>query len=133
MDFKAMKDYVALDKELRAAKDRVSELEARITPLKEVVLTRLIDSGVTSIHIDDVTVYIRHTVWARSGPSKEATLAALREMGYDLEAVASVNAQKLSAIVREYMGDEGTLDNVPEGLAKSIVISQTMECSIRKS
>jgi len=123
--------FAALTDQKRRLKDELSAIERQLEPLEEVLLAIFeCHPGKGAHKTGGFTIYQAHEIWARSDTNRRATIDVLVSMGYDYDSVASVNASRLSGIVREFMkkGEE-----VPTALAAVIKISEKIVVRACKS
>lgn len=100
----------AADAELKGYKELADELEAEL-------IDAFAEAGVQNINVDGKTVYLHRSVYARrcEGVDAEAVKAALRAAGAEDLVTETVNANTLSAYVRELTEDDDA-PGLPEPL-----------------
>lgn len=120
VDLDSLRELVALHNRVQEADKALKELKAKKDELEAMLLPQLEEAGVQRLNIDGRTIY-RSSTWRASVPAdcREAVCAQLRAMGLGDLVTEGVNAQTLSAKVREWLSEEDG-EGIPAPIADLI-------------
>jgi hypothetical protein len=131
--------YVALVEKKRKHEDDIKDLNEKIAALETTLITNMQKGGLTKLSINGSTCWLDRKVWAGADNGNMPLLAAaLKEVGLDDYVKEGVNAQTLSAWVREFDPD-GTLSPeeikaaLPAPVQPTIRISEVFNLRVRKA
>jgi len=139
MDNRRLKKYVQLIDQKRNLEDQVKGTKEELAVLEEYIIENMMTSGVQRTTMDGYTVYIHRQLWASGANGPEALHAALRDEGYPEMIEPKVNANRLSALVREYDADpkyphdEEGLPILPGDLQSAVKISEQYKIKAKKA
>jgi hypothetical protein len=130
--------YVALVEKRRKHEDAVEDLKDQIKALEDKLITNMQTSGIGRVTIGDRTVWLDRKVWAGAADGTAALAAALKEVGLSDLVKDAVNAQTLSAWVREHDPDgnlapEEIRAKLPAQVQAVIRISEVYKLGMRKA
>jgi hypothetical protein len=129
------REYAVLVARRRDAEAVVKELTAEQVALEKSLLERMGDEGIASLRIETpegmFTLSPRRELWASCLPGHEEELAiGLRAIGYGDLVRETVNAQRLSAYVREIDAWGG---KVPPEIIGAVKISEVFKIGVRRA
>ena len=114
------KDKAALELDIKRVKENMARVEKQL-------LNKFGNDGVKSIRTKEGLVYLHHGLWANCSDS-----AGLRGTAWAWMVKGSVNANTLSATVRELPVDEETGDPIlPEEVKEHVSISDKWSVRVR--
>ena len=114
----------ALDDELKAVNSRIAEVE-------EQLANKMVEEEIQSFQRSGKTFYVTTKVFASAVPERKAELFAwLKEHGFGDMVTETVNANTLSAWVREQLEESETL---PEDLEELVNVYEKTTVGIRKA
>ena len=124
---------------LKAAKDEKKDLDAKAKELGAEIeeLDKQLSDAMTEAELDKFTrngntFYLSSRLFASpQAGRKDAMISALKEEGFGDIVQETVNANTLSAFVKEQMSQNG--DEVPEWLASVVNTFEKISVGIRKS
>tara|TARA_R110000737_G_scaffold12122_2_gene28056 strand:- start:2647 stop:3120 length:474 start_codon:yes stop_codon:yes gene_type:complete len=139
--------YVELDSEIKAAKARVKELEAKKTIMADFLQDGMIIEGAPSVVVTTssgkATVYPMSQIWARRSPDADMQvfLSRLRQAGLGQLVSETVSTSSLSAWVREQAEEHGVkgagskriTDALPEYLQSVLTVTTTPTLAVRRT
>jgi len=102
----AVTRFVELERQKRELKAKMDELNRQIAKTKEDVLNVFERTGLQSVSVEDMTVYVAHLVGAKLRVTKDEALPVVREWAPDL-VQTSFNMNRISALIREIHRQEG--------------------------
>lgn len=130
--------YARLDRELRAAENKVKKLKAQRTDVEARVLEYFQKTGVDSFKIGGITIYLRRQLWASTIGDPETVANAFKSNGLGHMVAPKVNTQTLSSWVREQEKDNdcNSVDEImtfiPPDIAEVIKVSEVFKIQTRK-
>lgn len=134
MNIEIFRQYLTL-------KDQKADLEAelktvveRIAFFENLILEEFVDNGIDSLRVDGRLVFPKQQMYA-SVPAltKEVKQGLMAEGAADLIS-ESVNSQRLSGFVREYMKEKGITEiaGLPEWMKNGFNIYEKVSLGVRK-
>jgi len=142
MDTAKLARFVEIEKARRELETRLEELKAERATLEEELLRQFQESGIDSMRVDGMTVYLKREIWAGAKDGDyERACRALREAGLDQYVQERFNTQSLSAYVREQArlladdtaGPDEILAVLPEPLRDAISVTEKFSLRTRKA
>lgn len=115
VDMTLAAELVDIYESVRIADEQLKSLKRRQAELSEMLLPQLEEANVQRLNVAGRTIY-RSSTWRASVPAdkREAVCSALESIGLADLITTGVNAQTLSAQVREWLAEDG--DGIPECL-----------------
>lgn len=132
-----LRPYVELVKQKTAMEQKMKDTKARLAELEPQIVEDFQQAGTQSMNVDGYTVYLNRKMFA--GPmdgDRESMCAALAGLDetWSFLVTPSVNANSLSARVRECESDETTgMPILPPELVGKIKVSEVFRVGARKS
>lgn len=121
-------------------KDKKAELENDLDEAKErmeffqnLIMDELVDNGVDSMRVDGRLVFPKKQMFVSAGSMTDETKQNLRDVGASDLIQETVNGQRLSAFVREYM-KENSLDDtakLPDWMKNNFSITEKVSLGVR--
>ena len=127
---KLLKRFVQLEKRRRELESQLKEAKAESGHLEAMLLEKFAESGIASIKVDGLTVYLHRQLWA--GPidgNYIAACEALQAVGLGDMVEPRFNTNTLSAWVRE-RDKEG--EALPPTLSEAIKVTEQFSIRTRK-
>jgi hypothetical protein len=121
VDTENLQEFVDLENDRRDLELRLKQIKERRQELEEKLLSQFEESGVQSMRVNGMTVYMHRQLWANHNGDKETTVQALRASGLGDMIYETFNSQTLSAWVRE-MEDIDT--EIPEAVRPHLKLSE---------
>lgn len=129
---KTLKEFVELETERRELKDRLKKVKAKQSKLEEELLEKFQESGVQSLNIDGLTVYLRRQLWAYPpSENKEEFYQILKDTGYGDFVRETVNTHSLSALFRE--AEDNEFSEIPTEIREKVNLSEKFSVRTRSS
>lgn len=133
-----MEDMFTLADELAELKDRKKVLDdelkainTRIAEVEEELANKMLTEEIQSFQRSGKTFYVTTKVFASAVPERKAKLFAwLKENGFGDMVTETVNANTLSAWVREQLEES---ESLPEGLEELVNVYEKTTVGIRKA
>lgn len=129
-NIKTVQKFVRLTKKKEKLEEQLKHTKNELNELEERISEYFSDQGMQSMRVAERTVFIRKEVWA-SLRDKEAGCAALREADMEWLVRPSVNAQQLSAWVREQIEKAGEKALSEPDKSKLLDVSDAVRDQIR--
>ena len=129
--------WTELDIEKRQLEARLEEVKAELKSLNEPIMTYFAENGIDRITVNGRTVYQKRTIRASCGGEVDIVAEELTRIGKGELVKQAVNANTLSAFVREF--DEGNMSaeeiaaRLPGNLGNLINITEMFEITARKA
>ena len=139
MNNKDLARYVALVEKKRKHEDDIKDLNDKISALETALIANMQRGGLTKLSVYGRTVWLDRKIWAGAdNGSTPALAAALKEVGLGDLVKQAVNAQTLSAWVREFdpdgrLGPEEIKAVLPPPVQPVIRISEVFNLRVRKA
>ena len=126
-----LSQFVDLTLEKRAVKKRERELNASLTSLQEEILQQFEEEEILeSVRVKGYNIKPKRTLWAAPiGGDYERACKALEESGHGEYVNTRFDSRSVSALVREYDGQE---EGIPGDLAENLKISEVFTLSVTK-
>lgn len=127
---------IRLYKELRERQNEKEEESAAIKAEADALRDELVEvfgeCGVPNVNVDGKTVYLHRSTYAQriEGVTPEELKAALLEVAPEL-VTETVNANTLSAYVREFLGDEDDIKPLPGRLGELLTLGERYDVRIK--
>ncbi len=130
MNLEDVRYYIALTAEKRDLEASLRRIQDSLNQLEPTLAEAFAEDGVQHVNMDGYTIYLQQELWASPAEGNYDRLCD-ELVGNDLESMVQrrVNAMTLSAYVRE-VRRKG--ENLPEGLAATIKISEAYRVRVRK-
>ena len=119
------REYVEIDESIKRAKEALKTLNARKAELADTLMSGMVEEGAASIDVvgEDggrTKVYPMSKLFARRNPdvSEAQMFKALTDAGYEELIRYAVNANSLSAVVREIAEQNDVRNSTPSEIAK---------------
>lgn len=127
----AMKQYTTLVLEKRELEGRIKVINQQTEALEKILVEQFQLNGVQNLQIAGATLCLHPQLWARVADGKQAEAsAALESLGLGEMVKPSINAQTLSAWVRERRDNK---EAIPPQLLDVLKISETVKMGVRKA
>ena len=97
-------EFIRLREQKLEIEASLKKTNAQLAAAEEAALEYMAGEGLTSMRVDDKTVYQQKTHYASLKADKAAAIAAIKASGLTDMVQETVNAQTLSAWVREQEG-----------------------------
>lgn len=124
-------ELAALKDRKKALDDELKAVNARITEVEEHLASKMVEEEIQSFQRSGRTFYVTTKVFANAVPERKVELFAwLKDNGFGDLVTETVNANTLSAWVREQLADS---DQLPEDLQELINVYEKTTVGIRKS
>jgi len=138
IDNDTLRQYIRLTTERRALKDKDDELKTLIAAVEEQLLSQFQQDGVQRMTCDGHTVHLRRELWASAGGDTPGLVAALKAAGLGDLCTETVQAQRLSAWVREFdpqkcLAPEAIVNQLPEEVRPAITVSEVFKLGVRSA
>jgi len=115
----------------KALDDELKAVNARITEVEEQLASKMVEEEIQSFQRSGKTFYVTTKVFASAVPERKAELFAwLKEHGFGDMVTETVNANTLSAWVREQLEES---ESLPEGLEELVNVYEKTTVGIRKA
>lgn len=132
--------YAALFKQKKQTETKLAGIKERMAKIESIVLEEMTESGVASMNIKDVTLYIKRELWAGvvRGEDETSRMAQSRacefldEFGLGHLYALKVNTQGLSAYFREE-DKKGTLEETLKPMEKGLKCTEVFKIGARRS
>lgn len=137
-NYPLLHEWADLETEKRQIKARLDAIEKRMGEIKDAALEPFVTGELQGFKTKGLTLFVRRQLWAgvirldgetTAGPANERAAAALRAAGLGEFTGLKVEAQSLSAYVRE-LDERG--EKLPPELEPYINVSTKIELSARK-
>ena len=121
-------------------KDRKADLERELEETKErmnffqdLIMDELVENGVDSVRVDGRNIFPKRQLFASPIALTDEFKALLRTEGVGDLITETVNGQRLSGFVREYMRDKEIHDvkDLPEWMKDNIAIAEKVTLGVR--
>ena len=121
-------------------KDKKAELERDLDEAKErmeffqnLIMDELVDNGVDSMRVDGRLVFPKKQMFVSAGAMTDDTKQNLRDVGAGDLIQETVNGQRLSAFVREYMKENSFDDTskLPDWMKNNFSITEKVSLGVR--
>lgn len=134
MNIEIFRQYLTL-KDRKAALDaEMKEVNERLAFFENLILEEFVDNGIDSLRVDGRLVFPKQQMFASlPALTHEVKQGLMAEGAADL-ITESVNAQRLSGFVREYM-KEKSIDNItglPDWMKNGFNIYEKVTLGVRK-
>lgn len=124
-------ELAALKDRKKALDDELKAVNARIAEIDEILSSRMLEEELQSFNRNGKTFYVNTKTYASAVPDKKHELFAwLKNHGYGDMVTETVNANTLSAFVREMLSKT---DQLPEGLEKLVNVFEKTTVGVRKA
>lgn len=124
-------ELAALKDRKKALDDELKAVNARIAEIDEILSSRMLEEELQSFNRNGRTFYVQTKTFASAVPERKAELLAwLKENGYGDMVTETVNANTLSAWVREQLEES---ESLPEGLEELVNVYEKTTVGIRKA
>lgn len=128
-----MRSLIKLDDEIKSLEDEIKSLKADRAILQGELLEQFAANGIDHMRVDNRTVYRSLTLRASVPAEKrEEVCDALHKLGLGQLVSIGVNAQTLSAQVREWMDESSGGLGIPAQLRDLISVYEDRKVSVRK-
>ncbi len=126
----AMEEFIRIDERVKEVQRELAELKKSRSDVEKIVVEQMAVNAVDRMTIKGKTLSQRREI---SVSAKDPVLLeqVLNYHGY--KHCIGVKPQTLKATIREYMGDERDVDNIPEELLGAIDLYQFTKLSVRSS
>jgi hypothetical protein len=130
--------FIEIMEKIRAHEGEIDDLKEKKKALEEKLLANFRKAGIDRVTVEGKTIWLRRDVRASAGGNMEGLVSALREEGQDEFIKESVNANTLSAWVREFdpNGDlppDEIKKKLPPAVAAVISVTETYSLALRKA
>lgn|SRR5690606_18351527 len=120
-----------LKRRKKELEDELKEVNAKIAKTDEELSTIMLEEELQSFNRNGQTFYVNTKTYASAVPNKKRELFAwLKDHGYGDMVTETVNANTLSAFVREMLSET---EQLPEGLEGLVNVYEKTTVGIRKS
>lgn len=129
LHLEAARRFHRLTRQKRALERELGDIVAELMRVEETLRSSMLEEGITTLPLDvdgeEMTLYVHRQVWA-SAPDVQA-IDALRKIGGHSLIREAVNAQTLSAFVRERLA-EGPM---PEDILTALNVHERIQVRAR--
>jgi hypothetical protein len=125
------RSVLRLHKELKELESKIEKKKQAFQNAKECLLEMFQRNGLQSTSTKTHSLSLTRQIWA-SLRSKEVGIRVLKKHGLDWLIQEGINAQTLSAWVREQCPDETSMPKLPRELKQQIRVHEKFGISIRK-
>jgi hypothetical protein len=127
-----LREFAALAREKSTVKDRLDEIERRMTELQEPLKEHFVNGGMQNARVDGMTCYIRRQLWAKlkEGHDMDEAVAAMKGNGMGEFVREAFNVHTLSSHARELAREEKAL---PAEVLDYIDVSEVVTIQARRS
>ena len=133
-DIRTVKSFVKKTQEKRKLEAKIKTMTSELRDIEERVITYFERQGLQNLRTEAGTAYLNRKLFAslnvNGDGTKEAAHAALRATGLDYMVKDTVNANTLSAHVREL---DANGDELPDELQPHIKVSEVFRIGIRSN
>ena len=148
MDMNRYAEYGILSDKEAALKAELKEVSERRRDLAEELIDEMADNGLAKLTVkvgNDAegrpvhkTLYVQRLLYAGHNGDKQALIEGLRLAGFEDLVGETVNAQTLSALVREFDPENNTptqeiLQAMPEPMRTVLKVTEKVELRARKA
>lgn len=131
MNIDVFHQYLSVSAQKKALEQNLDIVTQECRRLETQVILEFEQAGVSSLRLNDHTVYLQRQVWASPKDGDHDRLATvLRLNGLDALIQQKINSHSISAYVREMETNEQAL---PQALVDALKISETYNARIRTS
>ena|SRR5690606_27570624 len=124
-------ELAGLKERKKELEDTLKEVNARIATVEEILSTRMLEEEVQSFNRNGKTFYVQTKTFASAVPERKHELFAwLKDHGFGDMVTETVNANTLSAWVREQLEES---ESLPEGLEELVNVYEKTTVGIRKA
>lgn len=128
--FQLADELAALKQRKRELEDELKEVNAEIGRVDQELSNLMLEEELQSFNRNGQTFYVNTKTFASAIPHKKQDLFTwLKEHGYGDMVTETVNANTLSAFVREMLSET---DQLPEGLGELVNVFEKTTVGIRK-
>jgi hypothetical protein len=133
VSMETMRSLIKLDDEIKSLEDEIKSLKADRAILQGELLEQFAANGIDHMRVDNRTVYRSLTLRASVPAEKrEEVCEVLEGLGLGQLVSIGVNAQTLSAQVREWMDESAGGLGIPAELRDLINVYEDRKVSVRK-
>jgi seryl-tRNA synthetase len=133
VSMETLRALIKLDEEVKSLEEEIKGLRADRERLQKEVLEQFAANGVDNMRVDGRTVYRSLTVRASvPAENREQVCDALKAIGLGQLVSVGVNAQTLSAQVREWCDESAGGLGVPAEIAGLISVYEDRKVSVRR-
>lgn len=121
LDLNQFRSFRALRARKAELEEELSNVDTELRAAESTLLDAMAASGQSRVHVDGVTYSLRREVRARAKNGDTEYLASvLDELGLGAMVKPTVNAQTMSAYVREQIGEDRDPETLPEALRNAL-------------
>lgn len=124
------RDFLQAQQWVDTCKETLERAQCARDEAERSLLDHMQEEGIGSQTLDGFTVFATQTTRSRVAPGEmDALLAAMQALGLEGMATTSINANRLSAWVREMQDQE---QQIPPELAGKIITTEITDVRVRK-
>lgn len=128
-----VREVIALTNRKQKLSADLKQVKADLAEVEEKVKEAFSREGIQRMSMDGRTVYLRHSIYARLDKDrKEQAHDALRMLGLGDMIKPKVHTGTLSSWVREQEKDRQGIPELPNELEGLVLVSDTVDVSVRK-
>lgn len=130
-----IKPYVVFDKKKKRLKLELAKITKAMTDMEPAIADAFTEQGIQSINVDGACVHLKRSLFAGAKDGKDKLIEVLKQMEDETWSFLvgdDINANKLSARVRECECDENDLPIIPDELKKVLSVAEVFKIGVRK-
>lgn len=133
MNTELFRQYLALKDRRAALESEVEEIKDKMLMLTDQIMNELVDNGVDNIKVDGRTIYPKKQLYASASRLTDQLKAELEREGATDLIEEKINANRLSAFIREYMRENGIneLSGLPGWMKTDVSITEKVSLGVR--
>lgn len=133
MNLEVFRQYLALKQEKSDLEQQLETVKERMQFFQDLIMDELVENGVDSVRVDGKNVFPKRQLFASASVLTQDFKQALIESGAVDLVQETVNSQRLSGFVREYMRDNDIAEvtGLPEWMKNGMNITEKVTLGVR--
>lgn len=133
MNLEVFRQYLALKQEKSDLEQQLETVKERMQFFQDLIMDELVENGVDSVRVDGKNVFPKRQLFASASVLTPDFKQALIESGAVDLVQETVNSQRLSGFVREYMRDNDIpeITGLPDWMKNGMNITEKVTLGVR--
>lgn len=133
MNLEVFRQYLTLKQEKSDLEQQLDTVKERMQFFQDLIMDELVENGVDSVRVDGKNVYPKRQLYASATVLTPEFKQALGEAGGTDLIQETVNGQRLSSFVREFMRDNDIpeITGLPDWMKNGMNITEKVTLGVR--